>query len=47
MATVSNTGKAQHFGCPACGKSFVDRVTLDAHKKLDHSGEAEPPTGVG
>jgi hypothetical protein len=29
------------------GKNFEDQLTLDAHKKLEHSSEGESPAGVG
>ncbi len=47
MASVSNSsGKIKTFACPVCGKNFQNKMTLDAHKKMDHSSEAEAPAGV-
>jgi len=48
LATVSNSsGKNKSFTCHICGINFLDQLTLDAHKKKEHSLEAEPPAGVG
>lgn len=47
MGTVSNMSRDKSFICTICGKNFEDQVTLDAHKKMDHSPEAEAPAGVG
>ncbi len=42
----SHTSHRRSFTCPACGKNFEDQLTLDAHKKIDHGSEAQPPAGV-
>jgi hypothetical protein len=47
MGFVSNTSKSKNFKCPICGINFEDQLTLDAHKKMDHSFGAEVPAGVG
>jgi hypothetical protein len=48
MGTVSNTSrKSKNFACPVCGINFEDQSTLDAHKKMEHSSQAEAPAGVG
>lgn len=48
VASFSNSKrKIKSFTCPVCGKNFEDQLTLDAHKRMEHSSEAESPAGVG
>jgi hypothetical protein len=47
MGTVWNPSRNKSLTCAICGKNFEDQLTLDAHKKLEHSMEGESPAGVG
>jgi uncharacterized C2H2 Zn-finger protein len=40
-------GKKKPLVCPDCHMIFLDQVTLNEHKKKDHSSDPEPPIGVG
>jgi hypothetical protein len=33
--------------CPACGKNFDGEEMLNAHRKMDHSGNDDRPAGLG
>lgn len=41
------TSKRKSLVCSICQRTFFDQVTLQEHKKKDHSPEPEPPVGVG
>jgi len=47
---MSTTGSVidgnKPFTCVVCGKTFQDKLTLDAHREKDHSVSGEPPAGV-
>lgn len=48
MSTAGQaTNKRKPFVCSMCQKTFLDQVTLEEHKKKDHSVDPEPPVGVG
>jgi hypothetical protein len=47
MGTVWNPSRNKSLTCTICGKNFEDQLTLDAHKKLEHSPDGESPAGVG
>jgi hypothetical protein len=47
MGTVSNISGRKSFTCGICGKNFEEQIMLDAHKNMEHSFQAESPSGVG
>jgi hypothetical protein len=46
-AKTAATGRRRPLICPICQMTFLDQVTLNEHKKKDHSIDPEPPVGVG
>ncbi len=43
MSTAGNLiDRNKPFTCTVCGKTFQDKMTLDAHKEKDHSVSGEP-----
>jgi len=46
MGTVSNISGRKSSTCGICGKNFENQLMLDAHKRMEHGFQAEPPSGV-
>lgn len=48
MSLHRNRVRNENLTCPMCSKTFQDKQTLEAHKKMDHGydADAESPADV-
>jgi hypothetical protein len=48
VATTSSTNSrsSKQNRCDICGRIFDNIETLNAHKRMEHSQESQPPAGV-